>query len=209
MEKVVLPGPAGELEAVFHRAPNTSTWAVVCHPHPLFGGTMNNKVVTTVAKLYESLGLNVARFNFRGVEKSHGEYGEGVGETLDALAVVRHLQEAEGADRLFMAGFSFGSFVAAQTTADLADQSNVCQVDHLTVIAPSVENFDYPSVIPCPTTVVIAEADEVVDAEAGLDWAQRHLPPLEILEMEGASHFFHGQLIELRERLKECIEDHL
>lgn len=209
MEKVVISGPAGQIEAVFHRASETQTWAVVCHPHPLFGGTMNNKVVTTVAKLYENLGINTVRFNFRGVGSSEGEYGEGIGETLDALAVIRYLQDQEGADRFFIAGFSFGSYVAAQATADLSNQDYGKAVDHLLVIAPSVENFQYPDVIPCPATVVIAEEDEVVSAEAGLDWAKHHLPPLEIIEMEGASHFFHGQLITLREQLRESLEDHL
>jgi len=209
MEKLSIAGPAGPLEAQIQRNPNTQSWAVVCHPHPLFGGTMTNKVVTTLAKLYESLGLNVVRFNFRGVGASAGEYAHGTGETLDALAVVRHLQTQEGANRLFIAGFSFGSYVAAQATADLADQAGVCVVDHLALIAPSVENFCYPDVMPCATTVVIAEEDEVVDAQAGLDWAHALVPPVEILEFEGASHFFHGKLIELRERLRETLEDHI
>ena len=209
MEKHSLQGPAGTLEAIIHRVSGSTKWAVVCHPHPLFGGTLNNKVVTTVAKLYESLGINVVRFNFRGVGSSEGEYGEGLGETLDALAVLRYVQEQEQAKALYVAGFSFGSYVAAQATYDLANQANACMVEHLALIAPSVENFSYPDPLVCPTTVVIAEEDEVVDADAGLEWAENLYPPVEVLEMEGASHFFHGQLIELRDRLKESISDHI
>lgn len=204
-----ISGPAGGLEAriagLDELRAGASDVALVCHPHPLFGGTMQNKVVTTVARVWRDRGVPVARFNFRGVGRSEGEYGEGVGETGDTLAVARWLWEQNPQARLSLAGFSFGSYAAACAADQLLQQDK--PLARLVLLAPSVVNFDYAAVLPVsvPTLVLQGDADEVVDPEAVLN-AMRALDPAPRIEVfKECSHFFHGRLVEL----KECLQDYL
>ncbi len=206
----MIAGPAGELEARVAGLEAMRTgapeMALVCHPHPLFGGTMQNKVVTTVARVWRERDVPVVRFNFRGVGRSAGSYGEGVGETEDTLAVAEWMWAQNPQARLSIAGFSFGSYAAACAADRLLQAGGA--VERLVLLAPSVVNFDYTSVLPVavPTLVLQGDADEVVDAEAVMK-AMRTLEPAPQIEvLEGCSHFFHGRLVELKERLQAWLD---
>jgi alpha/beta superfamily hydrolase len=167
--------------------------ALICHPHPQFGGTMDNKVVVTLARAFAQCGWRTVRFNFRGVGGSGGAWDEGRGEIDDALAVVRALR-LEG-ESLALAGFSFGAYVASGAAAALAP-------DELVLIAPATQNFTMADV-PSGTLVVHGEADEVVPLAATLDWARPRTQP--VLVVPGVGHFFHGQL----PLLKSLVTRHL
>jgi len=185
-------GLAGEIECAIDLpdAPSIGT-AVVCHPHPLHGGTMDNKVVQTLARSFVHLGWKSVRFNFRGVGRSAGSWGEGIGEVDDALAVVDQLSAEH--QPLLLAGFSFGAFVAAQAASQLAEGR---RPRRLVLVGPSTEKQDLPGV-PSDTVVIHGEADEVVPLSATLDWARPHGVP--VIVFPGVGHFFHGQLVLLKQ----------
>lgn len=197
--KITLQGPEGELELLTQ----TPTGAikpvvvVICHPHPLYGGTLNNKVVYTLARAFKDMELRTVRFNFRGVGASAGSYAQGIGETDDLLAILRWVQQVRPNDSIWLAGFSFGAFVAARgghlwpTTQQLV------------TIAPPVENFDFNSLPPvnCPWLIVQGDQDEVVAPAAVYNWLATLPNPPQLIRMPEATHFFHGQLVELRELL--------
>lgn len=191
-------GPAGKLEAAVEPGAEGGLlagrgyYAVVCHPHPLFGGEMDNKVVTTLARIYRELGVSIARFNFRGVGGSEGEHDNARGEVEDLQAVAAWLQQHVSGSRLLLAGYSFGSVVAARG-------SLVTNPEHLILVAPPVERYTYAPEgrFTCPAIVALGEDDELVDARYASSWARQLTSPVEILLIAGASHFFHGQLPEL------------
>jgi alpha/beta superfamily hydrolase len=182
-EKRVVAGPAGPLECAIDRpaGPPVGT-ALLCHPHPLHGGTMDNKVVQTLARAFVALGFEAQRFNFRGVGGSAGAWDEGRGEVDDVIAVARALHDP--ARPLVLGGFSFGAAMAAQAAATLAPQ-------RLVLVGPAVVNFAPPPVS-IPTLVIHGEADEVVPLAAVLDWARPQGLPVTVVP--GVGHFFHGQL---------------
>jgi hypothetical protein len=160
--------------------------AVICHPHPQHGGTMDNKVAQTLARAFVQLGYRAVRFNFRGVGRSEGQWDEGRGEIDDALAVIAAQRDAHRP--LALAGFSFGGYVASQAAARLAEDA---PVERLVLVGPSTQNFQVP-LVPADTLVVHGEVDEVVPLTATLDWARpQHLP---VVVVPGVGHFFHGQL---------------
>jgi len=193
-EKRAVAGPAGALEcAVDAPAGASRGLAVICHPHPLHGGTMDNKVVVTLARAHVQSGWRTVRFNFRGIGHSAGAWDEGRGEIDDALAVTRALRE--GDEPLAIAGFSFGGYVASHAAAALRASS-------LVLIAPATQNFTVAAV-PAGTLVVHAEADEVVPLACTLDWARPQALP--VVVVPGGGHFFHGQL----PLLKELVVRHL
>ena len=203
--KFLLAGPAGDLEIVCEVAEQSShdIAAIICHPHPLFGGTLHNKVVTTLAKAYKDLGFkHIIRFNFRGVGQSTGDYAKGVGEQDDLLAVVDWVRQRT--QTIWLAGFSFGSYIAAASAKAVG-----CK--QLTCIAPAVGNFDFTAIPPftCPWLVVQGEQDEVVAAQQVYQWLEQlnHQPKL--VRMPQASHFFHGQLLELRAQLVQELNNYL
>ena len=182
-----IAGPAGEVEcAIDEPAAAPVGVAVVCHPHPLFGGTLDNKVVQTVARAFVQQGLRCVRFNFRGIGRSQGQWDEGRGEVDDALAVVAAHRDA--ALPLVLAGFSFGGYVAASAAARLADDAKAAR---LVLIAPATQNFPTP-IVPPDTLVVHGELDDVVPLQATLDWARPQTLP--VVVVPGGGHFFHGQL---------------
>ncbi len=172
--------------------------AVVCHPHPLMGGTMNNKVVHTIARCHRDLGHRVIRFNFRGVEKSEGEYAEGIGEADDLMAVLSWLKSVRPADRIVLAGFSFGSYVAARTL-QLALKDGYPVVS-LLLVAPAVVNYDFENFIAfdVPLGVIWGDSDEVVDPSSICQWFDSVTTEKQKVVLQGAGHFFHGQLTELK-----------
>jgi uncharacterized protein len=190
-ERRFVAGPAGALECALDALQGSPRGlAVLCHPHPLHGGAMDNKVVHTLARALVQLGWRVARFNFRGVGQSAGVWDEGRGEVDDALAVIQALR-APG-EALALGGFSFGGYVASQVAARLPDAD---KPQRLALIAPAVENFPMANVSP-DTLVVHGEHDDVVPLAALLNWARPQSLPVTVIP--GAVHFFHGQLPTLK-----------
>ncbi|OGT63438.1 MAG: hypothetical protein A3E85_01185 [Gammaproteobacteria bacterium RIFCSPHIGHO2_12_FULL_45_12] len=198
----VILGPAGDLELVVSKPAMSErgAWGVVCHPHPLYGGSMNNKVVTTLVKTFQGMGLNTVRFNFRGVGRSEGRFDEGYGELEDLLAVIDWVQQAHADQEIWLAGFSFGAFIAAKAATEVA-------VGRLVTVAPPIQHFplqDLPR-ISCPWVLVQGERDDVVPPQQVLMWAESRKPPPLILRFPEAGHFFHGQLQELRTRIEAAL----
>ncbi len=196
-ERSTVAGPAGALECAVDRpvagALNTGMLALLCHPHPLHGGTMDNKVVQTVARALLQLGCTTVRFNFRGVGASQGAWGEGLGEVDDAAAVLAAHRSASQA--LIVGGFSFGGYVATQLAARL-QQSGTAPAQRLVLVAPAVVNFE-AAPVPGDSVLIHGEQDDVVPLQAVLDWARpQHLP---VTVLPGAGHFFHGQLPALKQ----------
>lgn len=182
-----LAGPAGMLEtAVDDPQGAVRGVAVVCHPHPLHGGTMDNKVVQTLARAFVQIGLRAVRFNFRGIGGSAGGWDEGRGEVDDALAVVAAARLA--GQPLLLAGFSFGGYVASQVAARLPAGD---RAERLVLVAPAVTSFP-AGAVPQDTLVVHGEIDDVVPLAALLDWARPQSLPITVVP--GTGHFFHGQL---------------
>ena len=182
--RLVTAGPAGAIEtAIDGPEAGAHGVAVLCHPHPLDGGTMDNKVVQTLARAFVQLGWRAVRFNFRGIGASAGTWDAGQGEVDDALAVIA--AHRDPALPLVLGGFSFGGYVATQAAARTEG------VARLVLIAPAVVNFPAAPVSQ-QTLVVHGEADDVVPLAAVLDWARPHAQPVTVIP--GAGHFFHGQL---------------
>lgn len=210
-ERLMIEGPAGGLQALIETPLSEAgetlavpAFAVVCHPHPLYGGTLDNKVVYTVARAIEQLGVPAIRFNFRGVGASAGSYDEGRGEGDDALAVIAFGRRRWPQAPLWLAGFSFGGAVAARIAV-------AARAERVVLVAPGItrlERADFEAARAaepaCPWLIVQGDADEVVPAGAVLDWARtRTAPPTvpapQLAVLPGAGHFFHGRLNELRD----------
>jgi len=198
-----IPGPAGVIEARVEdpaRSVPPRAVGVVCHPHPLHGGTMQNKVVHTLARAMQELGVPTVRFNFRGVGASQGVYDGGPGEVEDALAAIEWARARWNCERLWLAGFSFGAAVALQAGVRAA-------ADALVTVAPPVgrllvERVARPG---CPWLVVQGDRDELVDFETVQAWAAAYAPPPQFAPMHGAEHFFHGRLAGLRAMVIEFL----
>jgi alpha/beta superfamily hydrolase len=202
-QQLALQGPAGSLQALVDRpdlaAGQTSVGvAVIAHPHPLFGGTMDNKVVQTLARAFVQAGWMAVRFNFRGVGASEGAYDEGRGELQDLLAVIDHFSPAatqQGA--LALAGFSFGAFVTSHAVQSL---HAVRSIDRLVLVGTAAGRFEVaplPQELHAKTLVLHGEEDDTVPLAAALDWARPQNLPVMVLPAVG--HFFHGQLPLLRD----------
>lgn len=176
--------------------------AVIAHPHPLMGGTMDNKVVHTLVRAFVLAGWRAVRFNFRGVGQSEASWDEGRGESMDMMAVLGHHQTDPAIRGLpvALAGFSFGGYVAAQVHARLAqaaaNQPAIQVPSQLVLISPAVSRFEVPQV-PAHTLVVEGEQDDVVPLGDILDWARPQSLPVTVIP--GTGHFYHGQLARLRE----------
>ena len=187
-----IAGPVGPLSVAVDTTTDVPTrgLAVVCHPHPLQGGTMDNKVVTTVARALTQRGWRVVRFNYRGVGGSAGAWDEGRGEVDDALAVIAAHRVA--GEALVLGGFSFGGYVAASAAAKLPEGE---KAQRLVLVAPSTVKHTAPPV-PDDTLLIHGEADDVVPLSASMDWARPQALP--VVVVPGAGHFFHGQLVLLK-----------
>ncbi|HYQ98658.1 MAG TPA: alpha/beta hydrolase [Casimicrobiaceae bacterium] len=187
-ERFVVDGPAGALEMVVNApAQAPRGLALVAHPHPLQGGTLDNKVAQTLAKTFFGLGYAAVRFNFRGVGRSEGAFDDGVGETDDALAALAHAKRRFGELPVALAGFSFGSFVQTRVAAAVP-------AERLVLVGPAVKRIGEAAVA-ADTIVIHGEEDDVVPLAAVLAWARpRELP---IVVFPGCGHFFHGRLPQL------------
>ena len=197
-----LTGPAGQLECISDvAAPEAARRgvAVICHPNPVQGGTMHNKVVTMVEHALRESGLDTVRFNFRGTGASEGSYDNGDGESDDLAAVVVWARRTHSNDALWLAGFSFGSYVTIRNAVRL-------NADALVSIAPPVGRWTLDDALPvCPWLVVMGEADEVVEPQAVFDWIDAMEHPPELIRMPEAGHFFHRRLIDLRGAVKHAV----
>jgi len=188
-QRQTVAGPSGAIECAVDAPAGTPRGvAVVCHPHPQHGGTMDNKVVQTLARAFNQLGYTAVRFNFRGVGGSAGAWAQGPGEIDDALAVIAALR-APGLP-LVLAGFSFGAYVVSNAAARLAGTDSAA-VERQVLVGPAASRFDMAAV-PADTLVIHGEADDVVPLSAVFDWARPLALPVTVIP--GAGHFFHGQL---------------
>ena len=185
LERALVPGPAGPIETDLNdpRAGRRGI-ALIAHPNPVQGGTKDNKVVTTLAKAFYSLGFLAVRPNFRGVGKSAGAFDEGTGETEDLLAVAAWVRGRYGELPFLLAGFSFGSFVQTRVAKRLA-------AERMVLVGPAVNRFAAETVAP-DTLVIHGELDDVVPLKDVLDWARPQELP--IVVVPGGEHFFHGRL---------------
>lgn len=195
-----LDGPEGQLEALHLATPDATGVVLICHPHPLFAGTMQNKVVATLQRAARDAGYATLRFNFRGVGQSAGSYAEGRGEVDDALAAARWLAEQHPDLPLTLMGFSFGSCVAGNAAERLEEEG--AELAQLFMLAPPVERFDVDLPESCPLTVIQPEADEVVTPERVYAWSAGLSKPHELIRIPECSHFFHGKLIELKDLIQ-------
>lgn len=184
-ERFFIPGPAGRLQAIYHAGEPGRPAVVVCHPHPLYGGTMNNKVVYWMAQAFSRHGCAVLRFNFRGVDDSDGAWADGQGETDDARAAIDWLNERHGTVPLWIAGFSFGCY------AGLCAARNDDRVSRLFAVAPAVTHYDFSFMQDDarPLTIIIGTEDEIVPFDAVARWG-RSLDQARFHALDGAGHFF-------------------
>ena len=196
-----IAGSAGAIELLVDSPVGPSIGvAVLSHPHPLFGGTMDNKVVQTLARAFVQCGWQAVRFNFRGVGASEGQYDEGRGEGQDLLSVVEQMAPS---GPLALAGFSFGAFVTSHAVARLVGQRDLRQVVLVGTAASRFEVAPVPPELHEVTLVIHGEADDTVPLSAVMDWARPQSLP--VLVIPGGGHFFHGQL----PLLKNLIARHL
>lgn len=206
-ETVTFRGEAGDIDCRLDRPIGEARgWALVLHPHPLHGGSRDNKVVTTIARACVELGMAALRPNFRGVGASTGEFDRARGETADMLALVEQFQARYpelAAGVWVVAGFSFGTSVAAQLHSELAAQS-LRTPDRLLLAGSAVERFRFRDVtVPEDTVMIHGEADEVVPLSEAMDFARGHGLPMVV--MPDAGHFFHGRLLVLRRLVRESL----
>jgi alpha/beta superfamily hydrolase len=194
-QSLTLQGSAGVIEALLD-TPSGGVFkgtAVIAHPHPLFGGTMQNKVVQTLARAFVQCGWQAVRFNFRGVGASAGTYDEGLGEAADMLSVI---EQVAPAGSLALAGFSFGAFVTSHVAQTVAP---VRSLDKLVLVGTAASRFAVAPVAPDlheQTLVLHGEQDDTVPLTSVLDWARPQYLPVTVIP--GVEHFFHGQLPLLR-----------
>lgn len=177
-----------------------SVGVIMCHPHPLFSGTMDNKVVTTVLRAARDLGMNTLRFNFRGVGNSTGKHDDGRGEQVDVATAVKYARETLGWQKIILAGFSFGAGMACLHACDHPEG-----LAGLFLIAPAVHHFDAPSTLPqeFETWVLMGDEDEVVPFDEVETWTELVVPQPHWFVFANTGHFFHGRLTDLRATLKE------
>jgi alpha/beta superfamily hydrolase len=196
---VFIDGPVGQLEALYLDLPDATGLALICHPNPIQGGTMLNKVVSTLQRTARDAGLITLRFNYRGVGASVGTSEAGPGEIEDAQAAARWLLEKHPDLPLTLFGFSFGGFVAASLGGRLEAAGH--KLSHLFMVAPAVMRLNEQNPLPqsCPLTVIQPDADEVVEPQLVYDWSTALPRPHELLKVAECGHFFHGKLTDLKD----------
>lgn len=199
--RATIEGPAGALEIAIDMPRDTPRGlALVCHPHPMQGGTMDNKVVSMLVRAATEVGLAAVRFNFRGVGASAGEYDAGRGELEDARAVCQWACSASGLPMKLLSGFSFGSAVALR----LAEQQTA---EELVTVGFPAGYFD--GELPRPHVrwlALFGSDDDVIDVDDAIERTGALSPAPEVRVMQQAGHFMHGRLTELRRHVREFLE---
>jgi alpha/beta superfamily hydrolase len=200
-ERHTIEGPAGALEMLVTRAEKPVALAVICHPHPLHGGSMTNKVVHTLMRAARDASASVVRFNFRGVGRSGGEHDAGQGEVDDCLAVIAWAQREMPAPALWVMGFSFGGYVAAAASNRLSRPP-----ERLVLVAPSVERLPFADLLPltASATVMMGEADGVVASASVFDLLEGR-NDIDVVRFAETGHFFHGRLVELKDAVEQAL----
>lgn len=207
MPEVIFPGPEGRLEGRYHpQKQKDAPIAIVLHPHPQFGGTMNNKVVYNLHYAFYNMGFTVLRFNFRGVGRSQGEYDQGVGELSDAASALDYLQAMNpNAKHCWVAGFSFGAWIGMQLLMRRPE------IQGFVSVAPPANTEDFSFLAPCPTSGLVLQGtkDDVVAEPSVAEFVERlHQQKgieIDYRAIEGANHFFHGH----NDVVIEHMHDHL
>ncbi len=202
---VLLAGSAGDLEALISVQDGAQKIVICCHPHPLYGGTMRNKVVHTLHRTFINQGMNTLRFNFRGVGRSQGSYADGLGEVDDVMAVRAWVAAHFPRLDIAIAGFSFGAYVSLKA----AQQSDY---NFVVTVAPPVERFNFQQIriAEYPWILIQPMADEVVNPHAVIAWfdsVNRKIAMTRLIKIAAGSHFFHGKLVELKRRLSVALEE--
>lgn len=202
-----IEGPAGNLQLLVNgidREREPSGIAVICHPHPQYGGTLDNKVVHTVARAFRDAGITAVRFNFRGVGRSEGSFAQGVGEREDLQAVIDWIKKRQPELPVWLAGFSFGGAVAAAFARDHRDV-----IAGLVLVSPALGNygFDEKDSLSVPGLLLQGEEDDVLAPEIVYQWVDRHSDAgIQLQRMPKAGHFYHGQLTELKTHVKNYLD---
>ncbi|AZD04351.1 hypothetical protein SAMN04488482_3055 [Pseudomonas chlororaphis] len=196
---VVIAGPVGQLEALYLDVADARGVALICHPNPVQGGTMLNKVVSTLQRTARDAGLITLRFNYRGVGASEGSHDMGSGEVDDAQAAAEWLRAKHPDLPMTLLGFSFGGFVAASLGGRLEARGE--PLKHLFMVAAAVMRLRDSDLLPqnCPLTLIQPETDEVVDPQLVYDWSDALERPHELLKVAECGHFFHGKLTDLKD----------
>ncbi len=194
-ERLTLQGKAGAIEALRDTPEGASKGqAAICHPHPLFGGTMDNKVVQTLARAFVLAGWTALRFNFRGIGQSEGTYDEGRGEADDLRTVIESV--APQGTALALAGFSFGSFVVSTVLQEAAQSHDLQKIVMVGTAASRFAVSTIPPQLHEKLLLVHGELDDTVPLQSVMDWARPQVLPITVVP--GGGHFFHGQLPLLR-----------
>jgi len=198
---LMLQGLTGQLEAILQCPEvikNQNTLAILGHPHSLYGGTMQNKVVTTLARTFQDKGIPSLRMNFRGVGLSQGVYDGGVGESDDLLFLIQEFRKQSPDLQLYLAGFSFGSYVIYRTAVQVPTITKM-----LISIAPAVQHYDFTefSQPDCPWIIIQGEDDDTAIPSAVYEWHSHLNPQPTLIKMPNTGHFFHSRLGELKDHL--------
>lgn len=203
MPEVILNGPEGRIEARYHHNPNKGAPIVlILHPHPLYGGTMNNKIVYQTYQNFVDCGFSALRFNFRGVGKSQGRYDEGMGELTDAATALDWLQQQNpDAGVCWIAGFSFGAWIAMQLLMRRPE------LEGFIAVSPPANLYDFSFLAPCPSSglITMGDKDDVVSEEAVAKLAGRLSSQVQYTVIPGADHYYRNQMHELSTLVRNYI----
>jgi alpha/beta superfamily hydrolase len=206
--RLFIPGPAGQLQALWRSGghlENFNRAAIICHPHPFYGGTMENKVVARVARYVSEAGIEAIRFNFRGVGQSAGHFDAGRGEREDLLAVIDYVRGISPTARLAVAGFSFGAWIA------LGVGDTHPAINALVGIAPPVRMFDFefPNSSSKPRLIIYAGNDQYTDTPTTEQWLKRANGPVESMLFPDVDHFFGVRVDDVGKKVAEFLQRHL
>lgn len=203
---ISIDGPCGPLEALLCEVPDARGVALICHPNPVQGGTMLNKVVSTLQRAVRDMGYHTLRFNYRGVGASAGSHDMGTGEVDDAEAVAHWLRAQYSDLPLMLFGFSFGGFVAGALAGRLEDQGVV--IPRLFMVAPAVQRLHIPEHLPQGGELVVIqpEQDEVIAPEDVYAWSAGLSRAHQLLKVAECGHFFHGKLPELKDLVQPRLQ---
>lgn len=204
-EYIRIEGPSGQLEACYTKMGRAADAGVICHPHPQYGGTMHDLIVSALEKGMHNNDISTVRFNFRGVSGSEGTHDRGVGEMDDVAAVMNWLAETHGIENFWLAGYSFGASVVAHASVGVAAHASVGVVAHtaarggfnlrqLVLVAPALQFPPDLSELPCPVLVIQGKQDDIVSADQIQQWLAALQSPSDYVEFSDADHFFSAEL---------------